>query len=317
MNARQAVILAAAAVGLYWLSQQPADAPCPGPDCPVSPTPCPGPGPCPAPAPKPKPSLPRRPWLTEAGSPVGEQGATACKCCAPCKCDLGKCACRVLVGGRCSRSCECGPGVQLVEQRFPVGKISLGGPVAPDGKTEVQVDLPVEQRIKNKGGSDGAGLCVNSSIEMAARWAALEQMRGLRAWSEQHPGGSYPSKVDKQLKEYCQAKGIQCPDYIQYEGSDPAILELALKTGRLAAVTYSGRDGVRYKGPISHMVTLAHFDGQWACVLDNNGNHPNGVGENELLWMTPDEFISRWKGQGGGWAFVWLEPGPPPVPRNR
>jgi hypothetical protein len=206
--------------------------------------------------------------------------------------------------------------VTLVEQR-PLGKIVLGGPVAPDGKTEVQVDLPVEQRIKNKGGSDGAGMCVMSSIEMAARWAAMEQLRGLRDWCAQFPGGGYPSKVDKQLKEFCQAKGLPLPDYIQYEGGDPAILELALKTGRLAAVTYSGRDGVRYKGPIAHMVCLSHFDGAFACVLDNNGNHPNGVGENELLWMTPDEFISRWKSGGGGWAFVWLTPGPPPVPRNR
>jgi hypothetical protein len=46
-------------------------------------------------------------------------------------------------------------------------------------------------------------------------------------------------------------------------------------------------------------------------VLDNNA-----VGENELLWMSLDDFRRRWLGHGGGWAFVWLAAPPPPPPRN-
>src|SRR5207244_7513784 len=36
-------------------------------------------------------------------------------------------------------------------------KLTVGGPVSPDGHTEVQCDLPVNQRTKNAGGRDGAG----------------------------------------------------------------------------------------------------------------------------------------------------------------
>ncbi len=195
----------------------------------------------------------------------------------------------------------------------PIGKIALGGKTAPDGKTEVQVDLPNDQKIKNIGShKDGAGMCVMSSIEMAARWQLLEQCRGLRDWCAQFPGGGYPEKVDKQLAEYCTQKKIPCPSYVQYEGADPAILEEALKSGRLPAVTYSGSDGVRYSGPIAHMVTLCHLDKHNACVLDNNWS---GDPENQLLWMSPDEFLKRW-GSKSGWAFVWLAAPPPPVPHN-
>jgi hypothetical protein len=101
--------------------------------------------------------------------------------------------------------------------------------------------------------------------------------------------------------------------YVQYEGKDPAILLAALRSGRMAGVTYSGSDGVRYRGPIAHMVCLVAYDpaSGWAAVLDNNA-----VGENELLWMSLDDFRRRWLGHGGGWAFVWLAAPPPPPPRN-
>ena len=44
-------------------------------------------------------------------------------------------------------------------------------------------------------------MCVMSSLEMAARWANLEQLRGLRDWCAQQPGGAYPAEVDKQLPQ--------------------------------------------------------------------------------------------------------------------
>lgn len=193
-----------------------------------------------------------------------------------------------------------------------VGEIKLGGPVSPDQTTEVQVDLPVSERIKNIGSKvDGAGMCVMSSVEMAARWANLECLRGLRDWCAQQPGGAYPGKVDKQLKEYAEKNGCSLPDYIQYEGADPSLIEAALKAGRAVGVTYGGSDGVRYKGPIAHMVVAVCYDDRWVCLLDNNG-----IGENELLWMSKEDFLKRWKSNGGGWAFVWLSPPPPPAPHQ-
>ncbi len=193
------------------------------------------------------------------------------------------------------------PRKPWAEGEGSVGARRLGGPVAPDG-TEVQIDLPIDQRIRNIGSHrDGAGMCVMSSIEMAARWAGLEQMRGLRDWCAQQPGGAYPAKVDRQLKEFCQAKGIECPPYLQYEGRDPQIIVSLLESGRMPAVTYTR----------AHMVCMVLLNEKYGTFLDNNR-----IGDNELVWMSPQEAVGVWAQGGNGWAFGWLTPPPPPPPRS-
>lgn len=200
----------------------------------------------------------------------------------------------------------------LLAQPDLIGVIKLGGPLGPDGRTEVACDLPVDQRIRNIGSHvDGLGMCVTSSIEMAARWSNIEEMRGFRDWCAKQPGGAYPEKVDRQAKQYCTEKKIKPPGYIQYQGSDPSIIKTALQTGRMVGVTYSGADGVRYRGRIAHMVCAIQYSDTLVCLLDNNA-----IGNDELLWMSVDDFLSRWKTGGGGWAFIWLAPPPPPVPWN-
>lgn len=185
--------------------------------------------------------------------------------------------------------------------------ISLGGNVAPNG-TPAQIDFPLSQHIENIGSTvDGAGMCVMSSIEMGARWQNIEPMRGLRNWCAQQPGGGYPSKVDKQLREYFDKIGAKY-DYVQYEGTDLSILQLALRTGRFPSVTYAGHDQVRYGSTIAHMVCLCHLDSQVAGVWDNNGK------PGEIIWMNVGEFKTRWTNGGTGWAVVWIAPPPPPVP---
>src|ERR1041385_8595259 len=78
----------------------------------------------------------------------------------------------------------------------------VAGPVF-EGQ-ELTCDLPPQEQFRNIGSKvDGAGMCVNSSIEMAARAQGLEQMRGYRDWTAQIAGGgSYPDKVDKQLAQW-------------------------------------------------------------------------------------------------------------------
>lgn len=192
------------------------------------------------------------------------------------------------------------------------GKISLGGAVSPDGASEVDVDLPVDQRLRNIGSRvDGAGMCVSTSITHSARWQNLRDWSAWRDWCAQYPGGSYPAKTDRQVKQFAQEKAVAVPAFVQYEGTDPSVLRLALATGRLPSVTYAGRDGVRYRGPIAHMVNLVHLSERWAAVMDNNGR------PEDLIWMSPAEFLDRWTNGGrGGWAFVWLTPPPPPPPCN-
>lgn len=180
------------------------------------------------------------------------------------------------------------------------------------GGEVLDCDLPGDLQLKNIGSRvDGAGMCVMSSIEMAALWQGMDEWRGLRDWCAKEPGGGYPSKVDKQLAAFARAKGLPQPKYLQYEGPDvEAVIEAALKSGRMACVTYGW--GERYGQSIAHMVCLAKYSGQYAAVLDNNF-----PGESNYEWMPRTEAIRRVKlPRNNGWVFVWLAPPPPPSPRN-
>lgn len=185
----------------------------------------------------------------------------------------------------------------------------IAGPTH-DGE-DVSCDLPGSLHMKNRGGSNGAGMCVMTSIEHAALWSGLDEYRGLRDWCAKEPGGGYPSKVDRQLAAFCKEKGLSPPRYIQYEGKDPrALLELLDRTQRMACLTYGWSP--RYGQRIYHMVNGVKFNGRWAVALDNN--YP---GESNYEWTTPEEFVRRvMHGDGSAWVFAWLAPAPPPPPRN-
>lgn len=181
---------------------------------------------------------------------------------------------------------------------------------------EIACHLPANEHIKNIGSRrDGLGMCVSSSIEMAALWAGIESFRGFRNWCAKEPGGSWPEKTDDQIRRYCKEKGIEVPAYIQYEGRDiEAILESCDRTRRMACVTYGYSP--RYGKTIAHMVCLPNFAGEGlgklATVLDNNF-----PGENSYEWMNKSEAVKRISHpRGQGWIFVWLAPAPPPAPVN-
>ena len=173
----------------------------------------------------------------------------------------------------------------------------------------IACDLPPGEHLKNSSGRDGLGLCVFTSIDHAARWANEPALIGFRDFMTEQPGGGWPEKVDEYIPRMAASKGLPVPAFVQHTGGDPEFLKLALKTGRYVSVTYNGRDNVFYSGPIAHMVNLVHFSEQWAVVHDNN--FPG-----KWLWMSPAEFLERWRGSGGGWAVVLLKPGPPPIPVN-
>lgn len=212
-----------------------------------------------------------------------------------------------------ARPCpDCRPAQQIrpIRPLRPTG-VYISGPTSTDG-VELTTDLPRDQRIENIGSHrDGAGMCVMSSAEMAARWQNLEILRGIRDWAAQDTGGGWPSRFDEQIRTFCRQRNVAVPSYINYEGRDLTLLRNAIRTGRMVAVTYSGRDRVRYTTTISHMVNLVHIDETHVCLLDNNF-----PGDNEYLWMTVAEFQSRWSGSGNGWAIVFLAPPPPPAPHN-
>jgi hypothetical protein len=178
-----------------------------------------------------------------------------------------------------------------------------------DGEA-VTCDLPTSEHLRNLGSAiDGGGLCVFTSIDHAARWANEPTLIGFRDFMRRYPGGGYPEKVDESIPRMARSKGLPVPAYVQHTGGDPEFLRLALKTGRYPCVTYSGRDGVFYRGSVAHMVNLVHLSERWAVIHDNN--FPG-----RWLWMPPAEFLARWQSSGGGWAIVLLKPGPPPIPIN-
>lgn len=171
-------------------------------------------------------------------------------------------------------------------------------------------DLPLNEHIKNIGSHvDGAGMCVSSSMTMAAVWQGMDEFRGFRDWCANYPGGGYPDKMDKQIAQYCKEKGIRPPQYIQYEGRNPEeILKACDATGRIACITYG--KSPRYGGTIAHMTCCVKFSGKYAVCLDNN--FPK-----TYEWMSLQEMVSRINHPNGtGWVFVWLTPSPPPVPKN-
>lgn len=195
--------------------------------------------------------------------------------------------------------------------------LTEGGAIGPGG-VEAICDLPVELRLKNTGGmgrggpGTGAGLCVFTSIEHAGRWQNVPELHGFQKWMTTREGGGYPEKVDRLMKQF--APGVR---YVQHTGGDVDFLYEAIQTGRMPSVTYAGRD--MHYGPrqrIAHMVNLIHVDPpektpRLCAVLDNN--YP---GENQIVWMTAEEFRSRWLDMYGGWAVVLLAPAPPPPPRT-
>lgn len=194
---------------------------------------------------------------------------------------------------QCDTKCRC---------CFNAQDFTPGGPVK--NGIRVATDIPLSKTIKNVGGSDGAGLCVFTSAQVAAYWQNIKELDGFRSWMERRPGGGWPEKVDDMLRQFCAEKGVPVPEYVQHTGGDEAFIELALATRRMVCATYAGRDDF-YRGRIAHMVNFVYLDAQVGAIIDNN--RPTVV-----VWMTRAELLSRWRDMQGGWAFVFLKPSPPP-----
>lgn len=199
----------------------------------------------------------------------------------------------------------------LPHPEFEMGKIELGTNQPPDG-SKIQIDFPVERDLRNIGSRvDGKGMCVTTGFEMAADQSGLEVLKGFRDWCAKEPGGCTPPKFHDQLRRYCAMKGVEVPRYLFYIGSDPEILKLALKSGRMPAITYFGFDGVQYKSRIAHVNNMVHFSNNLAGVYDNNYDR------NKRIWMSEKEFIKRWATDGAGWGIILLDAPPPPALAKR
>lgn len=184
---------------------------------------------------------------------------------------------------------------------------------------EISCCVPGNQHIGNVGSSipsyDArgrrfyAGMCVPTSIEMAALYSGLEQMRGFRDWWGKHyEGGGWPAQVDAVLQDYFEKNSIAPIPYLQYVGKDPEkVLDLCQKAGRMAGMTYNFSpryEKCRLGLKINHMVNSVLFDQIYGVALDNNF-----PGENSYEWSLRDEFLKRTVySNGSSWIFVWMHP---------
>jgi len=178
---------------------------------------------------------------------------------------------------------------------------TLSGP----GGRVARASMPLTLYIRNTGGSDGAGLCVFTSIYHTGVYQGL-WLQDFRKWMERRPGGGWPEKVDRMLKQYCQEKNVSLPDYIHITGlKQMDLVEKAIASGRMVCITW-GTDYSHYNGQtIAHMVNCVHLDKEWGAIVDNN--FPR-----EILWVKRPIFDSyaAWTGRRGSdgfWGIIFTD----------
>lgn len=198
-----------------------------------------------------------------------------------------------------------------------------GGEVYRDRGPEVQIDLPLELRTRNRAGRPtatspkGDGCCTFASLGHQARQINCRPLFDvLDAIASKEAGGGWPERMTETVQRFTGSADL----VVHYEGPDPLpVVKLALRTGRMVGVTYGYSDNPIYGGTsMGHMVNAVHCDGGLAAVLDNNDpTHLAWMSEAELkrriCWSPKDPAGLRW-GDGDGWVMVLLCPPPPPVP---
>jgi hypothetical protein len=181
----------------------------------------------------------------------------------------------------------------------------------PDRRGEVVLDrpeyrgvvanapIPPKNHVRNEGGSDGAGLCVISSVLCNGMYQGVPGLEGgknSRLWrtAKARPGGYSPDKLAALIDEVLPGEG-----YASYVGLDTRVLDRLSAKRYPVGITMNTGSLYQYR-PIHHMVSLAHFskrDGT-ACVVDNN--RPGWYS-----WMPVGECDRRWVDGNVGWAVVW------------
>ena len=184
----------------------------------------------------------------------------------------------------------------------------------PDSRGEVVTTTPVyrgetasapiaeKSHIRNEGGSDGAGLCVYSSVIIAGAYqgvADLDRLKQSQLWRyvKTRPGGSYPEKLARDLNAVYPLEQTG-ERWSQYTGTDTSVIEKLSRAGFPVCSTMDTGALYDYQ-KIHHMITLAHYrkDG-WACVVDNNN-------PGKFHWMPAQEYDRRAFDGGTLWLFWW------------
>lgn len=150
---------------------------------------------------------------------------------------------------------------------------------------------------------DGAGLCVFTSMQHTFRYQGYDY-EDFRKWMESKPGGGYPEKVDRMIRQYCGEKGVPEPRYVHIVGVSDwdeivEVLKAALQNGYLPCITWGSDCTVYGNRPIAHMVNLIYLDDEWGAIIDNN--RPD-----KILWVKRPDW-DKFTRRGGFWAMIYLD----------
>lgn len=176
------------------------------------------------------------------------------------------------------------------------GEIALTAPTY-QGVTAT-APIPPEMHVRNEGGSDGAGLCVISSILANGQYQHVPDLEGAKdslLWrtAKSRPGGYSPSKLEQLVSET-----MPNEKWAEYVGRDPSVLDTLSRKGYPIGATMNTGALYGYR-PIHHMVSLIEYrNNGLACVVDNND-------PGKYHWMPASEFARRWIDGGTGWAWIW------------
>lgn len=161
--------------------------------------------------------------------------------------------------------------------------------------------IPPALHLRNEGGSDGAGLCVPTSVTINGSYQGvpgLDRGKDSRLWrlAKARPGGYGPEKLAALVDEVYGGE----EKYASYLDTDPAILDRLSRQGYPIGATMNTGQLYGYR-PINHMISLVHYrTGGLACVVDNND-------PGKYHWMPASEYARRWIDGGIGWAWIWLK----------
>jgi hypothetical protein len=174
------------------------------------------------------------------------------------------------------------------------------------------VPVPPKYHVQNEGGSDGAGLCVPSSLIQNGQYQGVRMTRGgkdspLWRYVKARPGGYSPDKLKRALEDVDPRQG-----YASYVGTNDRVLEKFTVDRNTPVGATMNTGGLYNYAPIHHMISLLHYsrkDGT-ACIMDNNdqvNRDKNGKLRAVYRWMPAEEFARRWIDGGTGWCHAWIE----------
>lgn len=158
--------------------------------------------------------------------------------------------------------------------------------------------IPPNLHFKNTGGSDGAGLCVDTSVTIAGAYLGLEDFwklgqSSLMVDARKNPGGSWPEKLERELKEHY-------PNASWYSWESPTTEQVADFSSQGLPVCTTTNTGALYGYDyIYHYIVNIHCDDDIAMIVDSND-------PGKYHAMPRAEYDRRAPNPKKMWGFVFL-----------